>query len=360
MHTAIVLPTGFRFDLQEPNSIETVVRTLAPHSRHRITILADEGAKDHGPVDVSEVATKGGRWPRTDRAIAILRDLKPDFLELHQHAPTARRIARALKDIPNAWYRHNFLKAPKGASQRWRQTRRNRDFDGHIFVSEATRAAFAAAFPVFADRAHAVPNGIDPAPWRAEVEGKEKLIAYAGRAAPEKGFAELCAALEVVLERHPDWSVGICSNAWTTHGSFAETAVTPLRRFERRFQLETAQPLTSVQSLLKRAAIAAVPSKWFEPFGLAAIEAHSAGCAVLSSGTGGLREASADHALYIDPITPHTIADGLSKLIEDADLRVSLARSGQAFCILEHDAIKRAGELDELREEIKSAVLRRR
>ncbi|MEL7467710.1 MAG: glycosyltransferase family 4 protein [Pseudomonadota bacterium] len=355
MHTAIVLPAGFRFDLQQPNSIETVVRTLAPHSRHKITILADEGAKDHGPFDVIEVATKGGRWPRTDRAVAILHDLRPDFLELHQHAPTARRIARALKDIPNAWYRHNFLKAPKGRFQRWRQTRRNRDFDGHIFVSEATRAAFVAAFPIFEGRAHAVPNGIDPAPWLAEVEGKERLIAYAGRAAPEKGFAELCAALEVVLERHPDWSAGICANHWTTHGNWAADQVAPLRRFEDRLQLQIDQPIGSVQALLKRSAIAAVPSQYFEAFGLAAIEAHVSGCAVLSSGIGGLREASGEYALYADPITPQTIADGLSKLIDDTELRLSLAQLGQAFCIAEHDALKRARELDALRERIVAA-----
>ena len=355
MHTAIVLPTGFRFDLTKPNSIETVVRTLAQHSRHRVTVLADAGAVDHGPFEVVEVATEGGRWKRTQRAIAILHDLKPEFLELHQHAPTARRIARAFPDTASAWYRHNFLKAPKNWFQRWRHTRRNRDFDGHIFVSAATRDAFAESFPVFADRAHAIPNGIAPEPWRAAVEGKEKLIAYAGRAAPEKGFAELCAALGRVLEAHPDWSAGICANAWETHGDWPEQQVAPLRRFGERFQLQMNQPIGSVRGLLKRAAVAAVPSQYFEAFGLAAIEAHVAGCAVLSSGIGGLREASGAHALYVDPITPETVAQGLTRLIEDAEFRLSLARSGQSFAIAEHDAPKRAAELDALRERIVAA-----
>ncbi|MEM7212690.1 MAG: glycosyltransferase family 4 protein [Pseudomonadota bacterium] len=355
MHAAIVLPTGFRFDLTQPNSIETVVRTLAQHSRHRVTVLADAGARDHGPFEVIELDTSVGRWKRTERAIGLLHDLKPDFLELHQHAPTARRIARAFPEVPSAWYRHNFLKAPKNWFQRWRHTRRNRDFDGHIFVSEATRDAFAEAFPVFADRAHAIPNGIDPAPWLGEVEDKQKLIAYAGRAAPEKGFAELCSALVTVLEAHPDWSVGICANAWDTHGDWAEQQVSPLRRFGARFQVQVNQPIGSVRDLLKRATIAAVPSQYFEAFGLAAIEAHVAGCAVLSSGIGGLREASGEHALYVDPITAETVASGLTRLIEDVEFRLALARSGQAFAIAEHDAPKRAAELDDLRERIREA-----
>jgi glycosyltransferase involved in cell wall biosynthesis len=355
MHTAIVLPTGFRFDLMQPNSIETVVRTLAAHSTHRITVLADAGAQDHGPFDVVEIDPGGGKWKRTDRAISTLQALKPDFLELHQHAPTSKKIALAFPQIPSVWYRHNFLKAPKGPIQRWRHTRRNRDFDGHIFVSEATRDAFVEAFPIFQDRAHAIPNGIDPAPWLGSVDQKEKLIAYAGRAAPEKGFAELCEALERVLGAHPDWSAGICANAWETHGSFAEDCVAPLRRFGGRFQLQQNQPISSVQSLLKRAAIAAVPSQYFEAFGLAAIEAHAAGCAVLSSGIGGLREASGDHALYVDPVTADSVSDGLTRLIEDTGFRDALARDGQNFAITEHDAPKRARELDALRERIAGA-----
>ena len=355
MHTAIVLPTGFRFDLTQPNSIETVVRTLAAHSRHRITVVADAGAREHGAFEVVEIDPAGGKWRRTDRAISVLRDLRPDFLELHQHAPTSKRIALAFPETPGVWYRHNFLKAPKGPIQRWRHMRRNRDFDGHIFVSEATRAAFVESFPVFNDRAHAIPNGIDPAPWHGDVESKEKLIAYAGRAAPEKGFAELCKALERVLDGHPEWSVGVCANAWETHEAFAEGCVAPLRRFAGRFQLQQNQPIGSVQSLLKRAAIAAVPSQYFEAFGLAAIEAHVAGCAVLSSGIGGLREASGEHALYVDPVTADKVTDGLLRLVADTPLRERLARNGQFFAIAEHDAPKRARELDALREQIAAA-----
>lgn len=358
MHAAIVLPAGFRFDLTRPNSIETVVRTMGAHSRHELTVIADAGGREHGDFRVIEVDPAGGRWQRTDRAIAVLRGLAPDFLELHQHAPTMRRIARAMRDTPSAWYRHNFLKAPKNPFQRWRHRRRNADFDAHIFVSEATRDAFTAAFPVFRERAFAIPNGITPGPWLGDPGTKDKLIAYAGRAAPEKGFAEFCGALDAVLERHPDWSAELLANEWDTHRDWAETLVAPLRRFGGRFRLDTNQPLSAVQALLKRAAIAAVPSQYFEAFGLAAVEAHVAGCAVLSSGIGGLREASGDHALYVDPVTPETVAEGFGRLIADDGLRSALARSGQAFAVAEHDAKKRAAELDDLRERIaKKSVL---
>lgn len=352
MRTAIVLPAGFRFDLTQPNSIETVVRTMGAHSRHEITVIADAGGREHGDFNVIEVNPAGGRWKRIDRAIAILQDLKPDFLELHQHAPTMRRVAREMRGTPSAWYRHNFLKPPTNFFQRWRHRRRNADFDAHIFVSEATRDAFTQAFPVFEGRAFAIPNGITPAPWLGDPGTKEKLIAYAGRAAPEKGFGELCDALGVVLERHPDWSAEILANEWQKHSDWAEAHTAPLARFGDRFRLKMNQPIEAVQALLKRASVAAVPSKYFEAFGLAAVEAHVAGCAVLSSGIGGLREASGDHALYVNPVTPDRVAEGLSRLVADEGVRLELARSGQAFAIAEHDAAKRAAELDDLRERI--------
>lgn len=352
MRIAIVLPIGYQFDLMQPNSIETVIRTMGQHSRHDLTIVADTGGTEHGDFRVIEVDPRGGRWRRIRRVIEVLGDLKPDFLELHQHAPTMRRAARAMPDTPSAWYRHNFLRAPKNALQRWRHQRRNADFDAHIFVSEATREAFAAAFPVFDDRAFAIPNGISPGPWLADPTAKEKLIAYAGRAAPEKGFGEMCGALGVVLERHPDWSAELFASDWHKHHAWAVKHTGPLERFGDRFRLRTNQTLGAVQGLLKRAAIAAVPSMYFEAFGLAAVEAHVAGCAVLSSGIGGLREASGDHALYVDPITPETVAGGLDRLISDDRLRLGLARAGQAFAIDEHDAPRRAAELDDLREMI--------
>lgn len=353
MHAAIVLPSQFQFDLTRPNSIETVVRTMAAHSRHDLTVIADAGAREHGEFNVVEVDPKGGRWKRTRRVIAILRDLKPDFLELHQHAPTMRRVALAMPHTPSAWYRHNFLKPPTNAFQRWRHQRRNAAFDAHIFVSEATRDAFAKEFPVFADRAYAIPNGISPKPWRGDPAAKEKLIAYAGRAAPEKGFEALCNALNTVLEQQPEWSAEIFASDWHKHRDWAEKQTGPLERFGDRFRLSENQPLGAVQTLLKRAAIAAVPSMYFEAFGLAAVEAHVAGCAVLSSGIGGLREASGDHALYVDPITPETVAKGLNRMISDDAYRLALAQSGQAFAIAEHDAPKRAAELDYLRERIR-------
>ncbi|MEO1494794.1 MAG: glycosyltransferase family 4 protein [Pseudomonadota bacterium] len=358
MKIAIVLPPRFTFDRAMPNSIETVVRTLNRYSRYRaeITVIADEGADQHGDLTVLTVPAERNRWRRTAHVIEALREIGPDLLELHQHAPTARRIARALPGIPSLFYRHNYVKPPSGWFRRWRHRRRNQEFDAHVFVSKVARDAFAAAFPEFGGTSHAILNGVEIADWHAEPDPARRLIAYAGRAAPEKGFGEFCAAVDRVLDAHPDWSAGIYGSAWTTHGAWAEAQVASLERFGARVEIARNQPLDAVQALLARAAIVAVPSHIFESFGLAAVEAHAAGAAVISSGRGGLREASGPHASYVDPITPGSLAAAITALIQDPDERLRLARDGQAHAVSNHSAAARAAELDALRTRMVSAT----
>ena len=73
-----------------------------------------------------------------------------------------------------------------------------------------------------------------------------------------------------------------------------------------------------------RSAIAVVPSLWQEPFGRTALEAMAYGCALVSSGRGGLREVTAEAAVTIDHLTPHTLAEGIMTLVESSPERQRL------------------------------------
>ena len=361
MKIAIVLPPHFRFSVTSPNSIETVVRTLAAQSRYRETIrvLCDESDEDTGDIVTIRIDPSGGRRARTRRAVAALRDWTPDIIELHQHAPTAGRIARAFPDRPKYLYRHNFLKQPKTLFQRLRYNLRYAPFDGLVFVSESNRRLFAEVFPQLASRCYAIPNAIDSTLWYADVADREPVIAYTGRAAPEKGFGELCRALEQTLELHPDWRSVLVTNEWDTHRSWAEGLLSALDRFGDRVVSLKNQPLATVRDTLQKASIAVVPSIYYEAFGLAAVEAHAAGAAVISSGVGGLREASGDHALYLDTVTQESIAAALAMLIRDPDRRLALAEAGQRYVAEEHSVERRAKQLDDLRESLVTTKARR-
>jgi glycosyltransferase involved in cell wall biosynthesis len=81
---------------------------------------------------------------------------------------------------------------------------------------------------------------------------------------------------------------------------------------------------STLHRLYARAAIFAEPAR-YEPFGLAALEAGLAGCALVLGGIDSLREVWGDAAVYVDPFDDDALAATLERLIGDELLRRRLA-----------------------------------
>ena len=350
--TAILLPSGCRFSEHSPNSMETVVRTMAGVlGSHGTRVFCCEGAEDHG-LDGVEVLPAGPERRRV--LIEKLFAFRPEIIEHHQQVKQAVAIASAMPDAAHILYRHNALKTPGNRLDAWRYNRRYAAMDGFIFVSEAERALFAEAYPRLADRAWAVPNPIDIEPWLASPEHREPVIAFAGRAMPEKGLDVICAALPDVLDRHPKWRAVLMLADWDHHHRWAAPHLKPLERYGDRVTVLRSVPLTTVQRQMKAASIALTPSVWAEPFGLAAVEAHAAGAALISSGRGGLREASGPHALYVDDITPRSLTAAIEQLIFHPLQRLAMARAAQRYVAVVHTPQRRAADLLRIRRQVLS------
>lgn len=351
MKTAVVMPVGGRFCLHQPTSMETVARTFARAASGDVRVFCCEGAAEHGDLPV-HVLPAEGRLKALRRALL---DYRPDVVEFHQQTQQAVALAPHFPDAAITLYRHNAVKPPRNPIDRWRYGARYNRMDGLIFVSEAERIAFLRDFPGLAHKAYAIRNPIDVDPWRAPVEPREPLIAFAGRAMPEKGVDLVCAALPAVLERHPDWRAVLMMNDWERHAAWAAPHVAPLARFGDRVSVLRSAPLAEVRSVMGRAAIALTPSVWSEPLGLTALEAHAAGAALISSGRGGLREASGPHALYLDDLTAERLAGAIDALVRDPRRRGGMARAAQAYVIETHSPMQRAAELHALRLSLVSA-----
>lgn len=354
MRTAILMPSGCRFSASQPNSMETVVRTLfeaAPSGDVRI--FCCEGADDRG---LSNVETLPGGRKRRSVLIEKLRAFRPDLVEHHQQVKQALLVSKALPEAAHVLYRHNALKPARTWIDHWRYSRRYDRMDGFVFVSETERDAFVQTYPELRRRAFAVPNPIDPDPWFASVEDREPVIAFAGRAMPEKGVGALCEALPGVLDRHPGWRAVLMLNDWDQHRVWAEPQLAPLKPYGARVEVMRSAPIGEVRRIMKSAAIALTPSTWDEPFGLTAVEAHVAGAALISSGRGGLREASGPHALYLRAVTPRLIAEALERLILNPGERLTLARGAQRFVCATHRPEIRASELGGIRRRIVASL----
>jgi glycosyltransferase involved in cell wall biosynthesis len=68
----------------------------------------------------------------------------------------------------------------------------------------------------------------------------------------------------------------------------------------------------------------------FEGFGIPPLEAFNLGTPVVASGAAGNAEMVGDAALIVDPHDPRSIADGIGRILDDADLRAELIERGRA------------------------------
>jgi glycosyltransferase involved in cell wall biosynthesis len=352
VRVAIVMPRGGTMCRSTANSMETVAHTLREHSRMKAntSVICDAGAKTPLTGDLITVPAGLGKAQRARAVAKMLRTVNPDIIEYHQQLESAASLARAFPDKINVLYRHTRIRPPGDPISRLRYGARLTAFDRLVFVSDAARAEFLGDYPELADRATAISNPIDSAAWSGNPDRRENLILFSGRATEEKGLEPFCVALANVLDRSPDWRGALMLGDWDRHRAWAEPVVGRLARFGDRVEIHKSAPLSAVISVTRRAAIAVTPSFVAEALGLTALEAHAAGAALISSGRGGLREASGPCAIYVDPPEAEGIALAMDQLIQDAPGRAVLARHGQERVARLHSAERRSRQLDELRE----------
>ena len=351
MRIAVVLPRGSTYCPDKANSMETVVRTLSAHSRLQggVTLIADAGAVAPTDVRMLTVPAGLGRKARNAAVAEILRTLSPAIIEYHQQLKSSSELARDFPNAINVLYRHTRIKPAGNPIAAWRYGRRLARFDRLVFVSQAAGEEFAADYPRLAGRVSAVCNPIAVEDWRAPPQDRETLILFSGRAMHDKGLDLFCTALAQTLDRHPDWRGALMLGDWDKHRNWAEPYVRALDRFGDRVEIHKSASLAEVKAVTRRAAIAVVPSRVREALGLSALEAHAAGAALISSGRGGLREASGDHALYVEVDDAAPLAAAMERLVANPAERLALAISGQDYVARVHSPAARAAELDALR-----------
>ena len=163
---------------------------------------------------------------------------------------------------------------------------------------------------------------------RERYQLQDEFVLYAGNVKPHKNLERLIEAFQIVRKRGLDHLKLVMIGDEISK-------YTALRRAVHRHQLHKYVrflgylPEETLAVMYRLAGVFVFPSL-YEGFGLPPLEAMASGTPVVTSNVSSLPEVAGDAALLVDPYDPRAIADGIYRVLTDADLRKDLRRKGVA------------------------------
>lgn len=205
--------------------------------------------------------------------------------------------------------------------------------------SEATRRDLIGMLSVPPDKVTTVHLAADPmfaTAWSVEdvaatlqqLGVEPGFVLAVGTLEPRKNLITLIRAMEIVWQNHgARWPLVLVGRrGWHTEALFEAIARSPNR--SSILHLEHVDD-RSLAHLYTAAGVLAMPS-YYEGFGLPALEAMLSGCPVVVSDRGSLPEIVGPAGRQLDPDDVEGWAELLAELLQDADLRATLAQAGHA------------------------------
>ena len=317
------------------HGVEVVLATMGPPLDENQRADADRiGVAVHESDERLE--WKPGPWDEIDRAgewlLALADEVEPDLVHLngycHAALPWGRPVVVVAHSSVWTWWRAVHGGDPPAEWNEYRE-RVIEGLGAADRVVAASRAMLVALEEAYRPLpgAQVIPLGRDPAAMRPA--RKQPYIFSAGRLWDE---AKNLAALDRAAPAVP-WPIHVAGEAQQQDGR----EVRP-----RHLSVLGRLPGPELAEWMERAAIFAAPAR-YEPFGLAALEAGLAGCALVLGDIPSLREVWGDAAVFVSPDDADGLGEALRTLVADSALRAQMARAARARALVyDHDRMAAA------------------
>ena len=351
MKIAMLLAAYARFDERAATAVDLCVRDGYLNSRYRETTRI-YGPKNPEPYASCRYLDLDG-YPKgipdrsslayVDAFVAAMKREPADLVVMQDDWRAAGRLASRLR-TPVIFHTHTYLKGKSGFARMGR-LRLYRRMAGMIFVSENARETFRADWGTPCP-GHVGLNGIDARLWRPAAV-RERVITFIGRCLNWKGVMELIEALPPVLAAHPDWKARFILAGLDQQPDYAAACLRKLKALGERVRVDLDLPHAAVKEACETSAIGLAPSTRNEAFSRVSMEFMAGGAALISAGTGGMREASGQAAFYAEP-TPQKLADAIVRLITDEALRAGLSARGRERTLTTLDIGRTTSLIDDI------------
>jgi glycosyltransferase involved in cell wall biosynthesis len=263
------------------------------------------------PIKLSKILDKAAS--DCDRIILHIHNFKDATVALR-----ARALASSGKKIKVVCTRHLIAQAKTDSSH----IATYNALDHIIFVSQIAYDEFMSSQPQIDNKhLHVVHNSIAAPEPCTKAESDAITLLFTGRIVPEKGVETLIRALAKVGDKNI--KLNICG---TGKGDYINQLQLIASDHNVDQQIQWLGHVDSVWPEIARADIGIMPSTWREPFGLSLLEYMSQGLAVITTNNGAQPEIITDgkDGLLVTPEDSDELADAISKLAKDSELRHSI------------------------------------
>ncbi|MBI5887165.1 MAG: glycosyltransferase family 4 protein [Deltaproteobacteria bacterium] len=176
-----------------------------------------------------------------------------------------------------------------------------------------------------ANKAFGAQNKTDADRVRGKYGLPERFILYAAASLPHKNHLRLLEAFKSVLEKFPD--VRLVLTGARDYGQEAISRRIKELGLEGSVVFLGWLPFEDLPGLYAASTVFVFPTT-HEGFGIPVLEAFASGVPVVCSRIEPLTEVAGDAALYIDPMSVSSIAEGILKALGDGGLRQRLVEKG--------------------------------
>tara|TARA_B100000787_G_scaffold160892_1_gene140265 strand:- start:944 stop:3049 length:2106 start_codon:yes stop_codon:yes gene_type:complete len=270
--------------------------------------------------------------------------IKSDILEIHNRPNYIKKIL-LLKKAKKILYFHNNPLEMKGSTSISERLFLIENLDKIIFNSVWTKNQFLVNLPNIYKKIDKLTVIYQSTVKRKiDLKKKKNIITFVGKLNSAKGYDLFGKACIKILNEFPDWRVEVVGDESREKIIFKHN----------RLKLNGFQNQKFVQELYKKTSIAAVCSRWNEPFGRTSLEATSNGCAVIISDRGGLPETT-QNALILKNLNSTSLYKLIKYLILNKKKRKEIQRNSLKDFYLTHSLISK--KIDNIRSDLNETII---